>query len=62
MSYIIANVEGNRKALSKEMTWITSGDIMLFESRLSARKFITDNFVILLSSGTVTGITVKESA
>ena len=62
MAYIIATVEGSKKALSNERTWITSGDFMTFENRLSARKFITDNFVSLLSSGTVTGITVKESA
>ena len=62
MAYIVAVVEGNRKALSNERTWIESGDFMIFENRISARRFITDNFVSLLSSGAVTGITVKESA
>ena len=62
MAYIVAVVEGNRKALSNERTWIESGDFMIFENRISARRFITDNFVSFLSSGAVTGITVKESA
>ena len=62
MAYIVATVNGERKALSVEGKWILQGEFLAFQNRIEARRFITDNFLALLDSGAVTGITVREKS